>query len=142
MCPRWLCWVSLLLNACADPAPGVDISGLYLGDVLLANNDPSLSIFTSAELILEGGDVEGSHVTTKAPSSVVGEVGVLSGQITLTSDFEADAALTFAFPTLGTFTGRGVIIVSEATRGLAGTVPARDAAGGVIGQVTIAIQQE
>jgi hypothetical protein len=119
------------------------IAGRYFGDFAFALNDSSKSIFTAADLqIGSDGNVAGSKVTTTSPTSVVNEVGVVTGSVLSVSEVAAQADLTIVFPTLGTFTSKGSIVYASVTRSIGGQLPTRDAQGSIVGSVLLSLTQE
>lgn len=130
-----------------DSAPNggaaAPLAGQYFGDVTIKHDEAAKSVFASAELrVAASNDVVGSTLSTKSPTATVGEVGALTGTIVPSSAATAEADLSVALPTLGTFTMKGVLSYGAATRQLAGMLIARDAQGAPIGSALVAVQQE
>lgn len=130
-----------------DGAPGggaaASIAGQYFGDVTIKHDDPAKSVFASAELrVSASNDVAGSSLATKAPTTTVGEVGALTGTVVPSSAATAEADLSVALPTVGTFRLKGVLNYGATTRQLAGMLTARDGQGAPIGSALVAVQQE
>jgi len=133
----------ILLGPAACGAGSPSISGRYFGDVNIRPDDASKSIFASADLVIGGGgDVAGSKLTTKAPTSVVGEVASVTGSVVATGEASADAELTIVFPTLGTYSAKGGMSYGGPSQVLAGVLSARDATGALVGQTILSLQQE
>jgi hypothetical protein len=124
-------------------ASGLDLSGVYFGEVTIGHDDPARSVFSSAELHVDvDGELAGSQVVSKSPSSTVGEEGQLWGRIAGDSVLDLSADLAVSFPTLGSFTLKGTMQYVESTRLLSGQLTARDAGGNVIGSAVVQARQE
>jgi hypothetical protein len=146
---RWLLLAGLLagLVSCGgdddDGGGGSAIAGTYFGTFALMHNDDTKAIVASVELrVAESGDVAGSTFTTQAPTSVVGEVGALTGTLDLRDQLAIDADLTLTFPTLGTYTMKGALNYAEPTRAIAGLISnTRDSTNQVIGTASLSVMK-
>jgi hypothetical protein len=137
--------VALLVCACSSGGGGssASLEGAYFGNVALEHNVSAQAIFMAGSLVVaDDGNAAGSTLTTTSPTSVVGEIGVVTGRFTSTSEFNVEADLAIAFPTLGAFTAKGAMFYAATTRALAGNLTARDAQRAVIGSLVMSVQRE
>lgn len=130
------------LCACTDPASDARLTGSNVGDLTLQHDDQLRSIFASVELAYDREIAASSHLTTKQPTAIIGEVGTISGMLDLTGETTIETELSLAFPTLGRFAASGVLVYAEATRQIGGAIPVRDAGGALVGKIVLSIQRE
>jgi hypothetical protein len=142
----WVVLLAAVLGGCGgddggEPGSGV-ATGAYFGDVTLSHDEISRSIFAAAELQLSAAGELAGALTTTSPTSTVGELGTLSGQIEASGVAVVSAELTLVFPTLGTYTLKGTLVHAESTRQLSGNLTTRDGDGQVIGSTIVSLMQE
>jgi len=137
-----------LFQACGDADGGggaagdTAAEGAYVGDVAVQTDVAGSSIFATAEIEVAGDGSVSGKITTKAPSATVGEVGSVSGTLSLADVASYQADLVLELPTLGTFTAAGSLAYGEASGQLAGQLSARDDQGALVGSTIISVHQE
>lgn len=140
--------LALVLGIVASACGGVDadtaavLAGPYNGEIVLRHQDPLKAIFAATSVVVAaGGSLAGGTLTTTAPTPVIGEVGAVSGSVVSSGGIDAEATMTLAFPTLGTFTAEGVLVYAATTRELAGVLTARGSSGAVVGTVLVTMRR-
>lgn len=137
-------FLALAFCACTDgdPEPATSIAGDYNGTILVQHREAQRTIYASAHFQFAGsGELVDGMLVTASPTSVIGEVGTATGHVTMRDNLAGEAALTFALPTLGTYTLAGTLIYSDVTHSLSGMLTTRDAAGTVVGTTSLTVMR-